>query len=200
MDGIHDMGGMQGFGRIPVETDESIFHAPWEARVNAMVYLLIGAGVANVDAFRHAIERIPPAEYLTVGYYARWLRAVETLMAQADRAGPKPSEASTDGLFHVFREVPNEPRFAVGDRVQVRNLHPSGHTRLPGYVRGKRGVVSRVHQACVLPDTNAHDQGECPEHLFSVRFSSSELWGDGAESDSPVSVDLFDRYLESGGE
>ena len=197
VDGIHDMGGMQGFGRIPVAPEEAVFHAPWEARVHAMVYLLIGAGVSNVDAFRHAIEQIPPAEYLTVGYYGRWLRAAETLVAQAGRADAKPADASSAGLFHDFRDLPTEPRFAIGAPVRVRNLHPSGHTRLPGYVRGKRGVIGRVHRACVLPDTNAHGRGERLEHLFSVRFSASELWGDGAESDAPVCVDLFDRYLET---
>jgi len=211
VDGIHDMGGMQGFGRVVVEAEEPTFHAPWEGRVHAMVYLLIGGGVGSIDAFRHAIERITPVEYLSAGYYGRWVRAAETLLVERGLlregeltryiAGDRmpPSAGSTvpgERLKGFVREVATEPRFAVGAEVRARNLHPVGHTRLPGYVRGKRGVVRRVHGAYVLPDTNAHGRGECPEYLFSVRFDGAELWGEGAESAAPVSVDLFDRYLD----
>ena len=211
MDGIHDMGGMHGFGVVPAQTDDAVFHEEWEGRVHAMAYVLLGVGVANVDAFRHAIERIAPKEYLRVGYYGRWVRAAETLLVERGLLEPGELQAALDGTREAtgpvavtpeapadgfFREVATAPRFELGDRVRARNLHPAGHTRLPGYVRGKCGVVGRVHPACILPDTNAHGQGECPEHLFSIRFDASELWGDAAEPGAPVSVDLFDRYLE----
>ncbi len=211
MDGIHDMGGMQGFGRIPAEEDDSVFHAAWEGRVHGVVYTLFGQGLLNIDAFRHAIERIPPQEYLGAPYYGRWARAAETLLVEAGALQPGELAARMEGRAlppgapHALsgslpsgfeREVDHSPRFSVGDVVRVRNLHPSGHTRMPGYVRGKCGEIVRVHSAYILPDTNAHGQGECPEYLFSVRFSADELWGDGAESSAPVSADLFDRYLE----
>lgn len=211
MDGIHDMGGMQGFGRVPHEMDERVFHAPWEARVHGMVYTLFAQGMLNIDAFRHAIERIPPKEYLGSPYYGRWARAVEVLLIEAGALRPGELQARIEGRelsVHAGANLdPVEPsgfirpldrprRFALEAQVRVRNLHPSGHTRLPGYVRGKRGVVVRLHPACVLPDTNAHGQGECPEYLFAVRFTADELWGDTAESAAPVTVDLFDRYLE----
>ncbi|MDG2306558.1 MAG: nitrile hydratase subunit beta [Candidatus Binatia bacterium] len=211
MDGIHDMGGMHGFGAVPAETGDAVFREEWEARVHGMVYVLLGVGIGNVDAFRHAIERIAPKDYLRVGYYGRWIRAAESLLVARGllRAGelqealdgtraPSATVRATAGppADGFFREVEAAPRFAVGAAVRVRNLHPQGHTRLPGYVRGKCGVVGRVHPACILPDTNAHGQGECPEYLFSVRFEGRELWGDTAEPGAPVSVDLFDRYLE----
>lgn len=211
MDGIHDMGGMQGFGRVPDETDDAVFHAPWEGRVHGMVYALFGQGMLNIDAFRHAIERIPPKEYLGAPYYGRWARAVEALLIEAGVLRPGELQERMDGREMppregttlegsepggFIRELDHPRRFELGAEVRVRNLHPRGHTRLPGYVRGKRGVVVRLHPACVLPDTNAHGKGECPEYLFSVRFTADELWGSTAESSAPVSVDLFDRYLE----
>ena len=67
MNGIHDLGGMHGFGRIDVERDEPVFHASWEGRVLGIVYQLVGAGWVSVDAFRHGIERTGPVDYLTLG-------------------------------------------------------------------------------------------------------------------------------------
>ena len=212
MDGIHDMGGMHGFGRVPVEANEPLFHAPWESRVLGMVFQVVGTGWSNIDAFRHAIERLEPATYLGVGYYGRWLRALETILVEAGllepgelearlaaapaRARAAPPTAPRHGAFTgVLRPIEAPPRFTVGDRVLARNIHPPGHTRLPRYVRGKRGVVHRVHPACVFPDTHAHGLGEHPQYVYGVRFSALELWGPDAESGSAVHLDLFEAYL-----
>lgn len=179
MNGIHDMGGMHGFGPVRVEKSEPLFHAAWEGRVVGMFAGVLGAGLTNIDAFRHAIERMDPASYLTVGYYGRWLVALETLLVEsgvlrpgeldarlrasrAERGGgssavlesvrkPTPDR----GPFDVFREVEARPRFAVGQRVAARNLHPPGHTRLPRYVRGKQGVITRVHPSRLRRSTRS---------------------------------------------
>ena len=87
-------------------------------------------------------------------------------------------------------------RFAVGDHVLTRNIHPAGHTRLPRYGRGKRGVVERVHGAHVFPDTNAKSQGENPQWLYTVRFSARVLWGEEADPTVSVSIDAWESYLE----
>ena len=216
VDGIHDMGGMHGFGRVPVEVNEPLFHAPWESRVLGMVFQVVGAGWSNVDTFRHAIERLEPATYLGVGYYGRWLRALETLLVEAgllergelearvagapSRAGATPPAGPRYGGFAgVVRSIDAPPRFAVGDQVVATNVHPPGHTRLPRYVRGKRGVVHRVHPACIFPDTHGHGLGEDPQHVYGVRFTALELWGPDAEPGSAVHLDLFERYLEPQG-
>lgn len=210
MDGIHDMGGMQGFGRVPREAEEGPFHEAWEGRVHGLTYALFGQGMLNIDAFRHAIEKLPPKTYLELPYYAKWARAVEASMVASGVLEPGELEARLAGRSSpskrarppagsrpagFVRDVPDSPRFAPGDEVRVRNLHPSGHTRMPSYVRGKRGIVVRAHDAYVLPDTNAHGRGECPEYVYAVRFTAGELWGDAAESSAPVTVDLFDHYL-----
>lgn len=214
MDGIHDLGGMHGFGRVRVERDEPAFHHPWERRVWGLLRFTLGAGVGNLDKFRHAIERMAPVAYLSAGYYGRWLHAVETLLLEdgvtsaeelsAWRAalarGEEPPPTSKIEPRRVdascLREVEREPRFAAGDRVRAAADHPAGATRLPRYARGKVGVVVEVHPAFVFPDTHAHDLGENPQHLYSVLFDGQELWGQDAEPATAISVDLFEDYLK----
>ena len=90
------------------------------------------------------------------------------------------------------------PRFAVGQAVRAKKINPTGHTRLPRYARGNVGVVDRIHGAHVLPDSNAHFRGESPQHLYSVRFSARELWGEAASARDAVYIDLWEDYLELG--
>jgi nitrile hydratase subunit beta len=94
------------------------------------------------------------------------------------------------------RGVPAIARFKPGDRVNTRNINPVGHTRLPRYARGKSGEIVRDHGVFVFPDSNAHFQGENPQHLYSVRFASRELWGEDASPRDSVYVDLWESYLE----
>ncbi len=194
MNGIHDMGGMHGFGAVDRRPDDGPFPEAWQGRVCALVGHAMGAGLANIDAFRHAIERMPPDRYLSDGYYGRWLYALETLAAErlgGDAVLERPE------LGPVTREVEREPRFEVGDRVRTWNRHPRGHTRLPGYARDRSGVIAEVHPACVYPDANADGQGESPEYLYTVAFESRELWGEEAEAGARVYIDLFEPYLEA---
>jgi nitrile hydratase beta subunit len=211
MNGIHDMGGLHGFGRVEVEPDEPVFHERWEARVFGMVQSL---GGGNIDAGRHSIERLDPVAYLENGYYGRWLAAFERTLLGAGvltpveierrlAAGPPPARKPgappapwRPRAPSYVRAVEREPVFASGDAVRTRNHQPSGHTRLPAYARCRQGVVHRVHPAMVFPDDHAHGRGENPQFLYSVRFEARELWGDAAEANSAVHLDLFESYLE----
>ena len=83
MSRVNDVGGQSGFGPVVVESEEPPFHADWEARVYALNRAMVRRGVYNLDQFRDAIERMPPAEYLAASYYERWLVAIETLTASA---------------------------------------------------------------------------------------------------------------------
>ncbi len=94
MSRINDVGGMVGFPAIVEEPDEPPFHADWEAHVLALNRALISKGVYNLDEFRDAIERMPPAEYLAASYYERWFAAIRTLLAEK-------GVASADELNHV---------------------------------------------------------------------------------------------------
>lgn len=211
MNGIHDLGGMHGFGRVEVAPDEPVFHARWESRVLGLVYQVVGFGWANIDTFRHGIERTPPVDYLTLGYYGRWRASLERILVERGVLGaeevdarlsgrtsapppPPTPPAETEYGFERTRAEP--PRFHVGNVVRARVTSPAGHTRLPRYVAGRRGVITEVRAPYIFPDSNAARRGEDPQHLYSVRFDGAELWGDGAEPGTAVHIDLFEPYLE----
>jgi nitrile hydratase len=210
MNGIHDLGGMDGFGRVPHE-DDAVLHAPWHGRVRGMVAVMLFTGLTNGDAFRHAIERIDPRRYLDVGYFGRWLAALEALLAERGKLSPAeivalPGErvavARSDpppppgGRLDSLRSIERAPLFTAGQAVRARNTHPRGHTRLPRYARGRAGEIARVHPAFVLPDANAHGLGEEPQHVYAVRFAARELFGPEADARAFVFLDLFESYLE----
>jgi nitrile hydratase subunit beta len=210
MNGIHDMGGMHGFGPVVVEPDEPVFHAAWEERVLGMVYTIVGFGWTSVDAFRHSIERIDAVTYLTAGYYGRWLASLERICVEAGLLAPGDVDRRLTGESVVAQPLPSmpaagrgfvrtlerAPRFKVGDAVRPRVVSPAGHTRLPRYVAGRVGYVHRMQPACVFPDSNAAGKGENPQHLYNVRFAASELWGADAEPGMVLHIDLFEPYLE----
>lgn len=217
MNGIHDMGGMQDMGPIEYEKNEPVFHARWESRVFAM-FIAAGAwGKWNLDAFRHTREVLPPDDYLRVSYYEQWLSGLLDLLvrrglvtaAEIASGVPAPGEpeasppltadkipAALPNRIHAHRDVKVCPRFQVGQQVRARNIHPTGHTRLPRYARGKVGTVYLDHGVYVFPDTNAHFLPEKPQHVYSVRFAARELWGEQAAAKDSVYVDLWDDYLE----
>lgn len=217
MNGVHDMGGMHGFGPVEPEANEPVFHAPWEGRVLALRRAAGAWRKWNIDAGRHSIETLPPADYLRMSYYEKWLASCEKLLLGAGlvtpqelasgRRDPKVPVATppltADRVPAVLaaggptqRLVSATPRFAAGDTVRARNLHPAGHTRLPRYARGRRGIVERDHGAHVLPDSNARFDGENPQFLYTVRFAARELWGDEANPADTIHLDLWEDYLE----
>ena len=222
MDGIHDLGGKQGFGAVVREDAEPVFHERWESRVFGMSRLGSGGAARNLDQSRHAIERIDPGAYLTHGYYGRWLGALENLVVEAgvldtatitrraielgagaaDLIAARPS-SSPDRIDYEpadaghRRAVAASPRFGLGDRVRTHSHGVPGHTRLPAYARGRRGTIVSWHNGWVFPDTNAHGHGENPQHLYTVAFEGSELWGVDAEPGVFVNLDLFEPYLEN---
>jgi nitrile hydratase beta subunit len=216
MNGVHDMGGMDGFGPVVPEKNEPVFHAEWERRMYALATSVMAAAQVNIDEFRHAIERMLPARYLASSYYERWLAAAETLLVERgvvtreellakQDASIDPSwianAVATRGPTPVKDKSGSKPpraRFSKGARVRARNLNPVGHTRLPRYVRGKAGVIARDWGVFVFPDTNAHHAGTKPQHCYSVSFAAHELWGKSAKANGRdrVLIDLWEDYLE----
>ena len=217
MNGAQDLGGMMGFGPIQIEQDEPWFHAQWERRAFGLTLAMGATGSWNIDMSRHARESLPPAEYLASSYYEIWTKGIEKLLVQTGlvseeelRLGRALHEPAP--IRHVLkaedvstvlarggpadRAIEHPARFAIGDRVVTRNMHPKGHTRLPRYARGKQGLVERVYGAHVFPDTNAHGLGEGPQWLYTVRFTGQELWGEEADPTLLVSIDAWESYLE----
>ena len=218
MNGIHDMGGMHGMGLIRHENNEPVFHEKWEGRIYAINRAIGAWRKWNIDAGRHAIEQLPPTDYLLMSYYEKWLvrniglLVKHGLVTQEEIDTGKPASDSQRAAppFTVASLAPTLPqrprydrpdadakaRFKVGNRVRARKINPTGHTRLPRYARGREGVIFRYHGIFVFPDTNALFQGEQPQHLYSVRFRAQELWGESASPRDSVYLDLWDSYLE----
>lgn len=217
MNGVHDMGGMHGMGAIQPEKNEPVFHATWEGRAFAVTRAMGAWGLWNIDSSRFQRELLPPVDYFRLSYYERWVAALGELMLkkglvtrlELERGTPdKGSETRTPALtagkvtplvakgIPARRNVPVTAHFGIGQRVRARNIHPVGHTRLPRYTRGRLGVIARDHGVFVFPDTNASFLGEKPQHVYSVRFSARELWGEHAPAQDSVFVDLWDDYLE----
>jgi nitrile hydratase len=206
MDGIHDLGGMSGFGPVEIERAEPRFHERWEARAFALNTLGIRSNTYNVHEYRHAVERMEPAHYLAASYYERWFTGVATLFVEKGVVTRDELEARAGGRFPLSRPAaeveakrvtPGAPRFAAGQRVRVRDVHPAGHTRAPRYVRGRRGVVVRVSRDFEFPDLAGHALPAHAEPTYHVEFEARELWTDAAERASTVVVDLWESYLEA---
>jgi nitrile hydratase subunit beta len=216
MNGIHDMGGMHGMGAIEYAKAEPVFHEAWEGRVYAMSYAVQGSGKLRLG-LRPPLESIPPAEYLRMSYYERWLTSLtERLIAsglatRAEIESGRPETGSVKATFAFSpteavaaqfkipatrRDLPVAARFQVGQSVRARNINPITHTRSPRYARGKSGSIERDHGVFVFSDTSAYSQGENPQHLYSVRFSARELWGEQGAPHDAVYLDMFDDYLE----
>lgn len=213
--GVSDLGGTPGHGRVPVpDPAEPPFAEPWQARAFALTAFTMGrVSGRNLDAFRLAQDRLPPRRYFDDGYYGRWLHAAEQMLVDSAILAPgaldarvranageavdppptpepaKPDYAATGPGSLRTVEVP--PAFTEGDAVRA-----TAGLRLPGYLRGHLGTVTRVQPAHVLPDTHAVFAGENPQHVYTVAFGARELWGDGAE-DFTVTAELFESYLET---
>jgi nitrile hydratase subunit beta len=218
MDGIHDLGGMQGFGPIEPTASEPPFGEAWEGRTHGLLLSLMSSGAFPPGSFRHAIERMDPVHYLTSGYYEHWLAAIDTLVRELGHAGPEEIEEwmqrvqagepvpqrSDPGRTELIRTLmasyrdaaqrPGAGAFVPGDRLRVRNASHGGHTRCPRYVRGRCGTVERVHADAPLPDAQASG-GTDREVFYTVAFDARELWQD-AEPGHVVYVDLWESYLE----
>lgn len=223
MNGIHDVGGTDGFGPITVEIDEPVFHAEWEKAALSFFPQLAVAGVFNLDEFRAAMELMHPVEYMTTPYYAHWMHAFEvylnrqdpTFGAELERRTQEfladPDKALPETVNHELakiigglayagvpadRPVEQPAKFAVGDRVRVSHTVPVTHTRKAGYVRGAIGEIVMSHGGFVLPDSAAIGDGEAPGYVYAVRFSADDLFGETiADANTTNTIDLWESYL-----
>ena len=203
MDGLHDLGGRQGFGPVVPQGHTEPFHNEAEIRIAAMWVRLVRHGVYNMDEYRHAIERMEPRHYMTASYYERTFTAVASLCVE--RGVFSAGELSAAAGFEVPLSRPSRegriadaqlPEIQVGDRVRVKDNFVPGHIRMPAYIRGKEGVVVGVSPAYPYPDAHGHGLQSAWQRSFDVRFSSRHLWPDGAE-DAEVQVGVFHSYLQS---
>ena len=215
-----DLGGRHGFGPVPIEQDEPVFHAAWEASVIAGILATIGAGLYNVDQFREGIDELEPLSYLALGYYRRWLHTLEVNCVGSEVFGADELERRIEELASgasapargdagqaaamrdlIYLSAPGTagadapPGFAVGDRVRGRVLADARHARIPVYAQGKEGTVTHIGPPFTHPEAGRTGVSERREHVYSVAFSARDLWPDGEEG-ATVVVDLWESYLE----
>ena len=217
MDGVHDMGGMDGFGPVKPERDEPVFHAAWESRVLAMTRAMGAANGWTIDMQRYAREQLTPPFYLAATYYEKWFFAMRQMLLDhglinddevAGGHALRPAAPLKRGPF-TLADVPrvmrrgkfDQPagapvRFKVGNRVRARNIHPQTHTRLPRYVRGHTGVIERIQGYHVFPDASAQGDGDTAQWLYTVIFDGRELWGPEGDATLTVSIEAFESYLD----
>ena len=197
MNGAHDLGGMMGFGAIAAPPSEPVFHEKWEGRLAALMMTIPGDW--SIDEDRSACESMHPAKYLKTSYYEHWLHGLQTLLKKytPDSSSPLRPEGVWPALTahrSYAREVPNPAAFAIGQKVRVKIMNPTTHTRSPRYVRGHAGEVVKIHGAHIFPDSNAQCLGENPQWLYTLRFTAKELWGHA--NDDTVMLDLWEPYIE----
>jgi nitrile hydratase beta subunit len=210
MDGIHDMGGMHGFGKVVPEKDEPVFHAPWEGHCLALNRAMGAIGAWSIDEGRAGIEALESS------YYKKWALRLENMviargLAGADEIAAGHALRSGNRLNRKLQiaDVPrtlsrgsfgrtpqSAPRFKIGDRVRTKNIHPPTHTRLPRYARGRVGVIEANRGCHVFPDSTAVRAGENPQWLYTVLFQGRELWGEECDPTLKVSIEAFEPYLD----
>jgi nitrile hydratase beta subunit len=215
MNGVHDMGGMQSFGKVGPEPNEPVFHAAWEGRALALNRAMGYLGLWTIDHGRYSRETMPPPLYLASSYYGKWTIGLEEMCVayglvgrdelEAGRAlrpgEPVPRHLAAADVPNILarrsfdRPAPAPARFAVGDRVRTRNINPTNHTRLPRYARGRAGIIEAIRGCHVFPDSVTAGNGEDPHWLYTVVFEARELWGEEADPSLKVSIDAWDPYL-----
>jgi len=216
--GVADLGGAEGWGLAPVvDPNDPVFKEDWEGRAFALSLLSMRLSGTNLDAFRHAMNRLDAEHYFDDGYYGRWLYGAENLLMDSDIIAPGAVEARAANMTGGNVEEPAAPeshkpdyaptaagsirvietpqRFRVGQRVRARVMQAPGHTRLQSYTQGHAGVVSIVEPAQVLPDTHAHFIAENAQWVYTVSFDSKELFGPTAERFT-LNTDLYEDYME----
>ncbi|MEQ8653808.1 MAG: nitrile hydratase subunit beta [Kiloniellales bacterium] len=217
MDGLHDLGGKEGFGPIAVTEEDPAFQADWEGRMYALSQT-VGAEDWTIDWFRYLVELLPPEAYITIPYFEKWCLVALTGLVNSEvatqeeilRAGstpqspgqPSPPPQDIDTVLQTVRAKctdfsrPQErgPAFQIGDAVVTQRHSVPGHTRLPAYARGRHGRVVALHGAHLLPDAVWRGV-EAAAPLYTIRFEARELWGPDAVEDDAVMLDLWEPYL-----
>ncbi|MFJ3522713.1 nitrile hydratase subunit beta [Pseudomonas sp. NPDC090203] len=204
MDGIHDMGGVCGFGSLQTRRDELPFHAAWEPLPYIIAILAKQNGWWTFDAGRHSIERIPARDYINSPYFDRVLVGMATLLVEHGLLSHEDIEERAGGKGSFPLSVPIGPghasrggreSFKVGDQVRVITAPPPGHIRIPGYVQGKTGVVLKVTAPVPFPGEAGHGLKVREQPTYHVKFNSEEIWGEVVDGSSVV-VDLWESYLD----
>jgi len=209
MNSLHDLGGMNGFGDVRPTPPGPAFHSDAERRIFGVAMALVVARWCDADGFRFAIESLPVELYVRECFPANWLAGLETQLQETGLLPAGVLDAIVSGVQSALPppgpppslipdrgEAPLPSRFGVGDRVRVRNVNPTGHTRLPRYLRGQVGTIVAERGIFDFPDFLAARTGRRPQTLYTVTFPARVIWGEQAAADDSLTADLYDDYLQ----
>ena len=213
MDGVHDLGGKQGFGPVNRDGENEAYHSEADARAYALTVSLRAERGYPIDWFRHVRETIDPVDYLTRPYFDQWLQTavalaidagdlsmVEVATGKAEALSRTPSPVTADGVRAMlttpvdFERDGPDPAFAIGARVRTAAHGHPGHTRLPAYARGAIGTVIAYRGAHLMPDDGAKGVDRA-EPLYTVAFARGDLFPEAADSPDTINLDLWESYL-----
>jgi nitrile hydratase len=218
MDGIHDLGGKQGYGPIAVDESDPPFHHDWEGREWGIAQCARTPGI-TIDWWRYCRELILPEDYLGRPYFdswaqtdfatyveAGWMTLAEISAVKSNVNAPRHAvgmpamtlqqvlQEDRDHAVRFDAEVDSSPAFTAGQPVMTARHGNNGHSRLPQYARGRRGTVQAYNGAHVFPDLSAAGE-EIHQHCYNVMFTAAELWPEAATSRDKVYLDLWESYL-----
>jgi len=217
MDGIHDLGGKQGFGIIDRAHEDDPYHGDHDARAYGLSVSLRAERPYPIDWFRHVRELIDPVDYLTRPYFDSWLQtslalAIDRGVLELDEVTGKKTSVTAfedakpmtpEDVRQMVVTPPNferptnqKPSFAIGGKVLTDAHGHTGHTRLPAYARNAVGVIHAHHGAHPLPDAEARGQ-DVIEHLYTIEFLASDLFPEVTNNDV-IYLDLWESYLAAG--
>jgi nitrile hydratase beta subunit len=218
MNGVHDMGGMHGFGPVVRQENEPVFHEAWEGRVRALVVDLCKHNVINLDEFRFAVERIKPEDYYGFSYFEKWFVGLLILLTEKgilDEANVQEMarQFGLDDKQHLLdylayskylpkkeapreKKAPSAPKYKPGDKVRVKMINPTVHYRAPRFSRGQVGIIKDVHGSFTLPETNIYSENAYKETVYLVELNAADIWGPQVPAHDKVMVDLWESYLE----
>ncbi|VVE13162.1 nitrile hydratase subunit beta [Pandoraea cepalis] len=202
MDGFHDLGGRQGFGRVTKEGKADPFHEAWEIKVSSITGALVGRHLYNMDEFRHGIERMDPRHYIGASYFERTFASVATLCIEKGIFTYEELCAAVGEEVRLSRPSKGGriaadplPQLDIGDVVRVKADFVPGHIRLPAYIRGKKGTIVGVSPEYPFADAAAHGLESPKQRSYDVCFKTSDIWPKDSGSHE-VHVGVFHSYLE----
>ncbi len=217
MNGIHDMGGMEGFGPVQPEPNEPPFHSEWEGRALAMNRALGYAKIWNIDKSRAKIEEMPPHDYLTRTYYQKWAYRLEQLLieygyigedevegrtlaapGQAGAALPARRRGEQGAVARQLFARADRARALQGRRPRAHQEHPSAHAHAAAALRPRQGRRRRMRARLPRVPGLGRDRRRARTRNGSTRCCSTprELWGEAADPKLKVSIEAWDPYLE----
>ncbi|RTM09831.1 MAG: nitrile hydratase subunit beta [Hyphomicrobiales bacterium] len=215
------LGGIENLG--PVNVEKRVFVQDWEAQLFGVHATMMGTGIWAWPHLRVLAEAMNPLDYFKYRYYIKWLGGMCHFLIERGYINAKELDERTDHYLknpdapqpnkgnpeitnrvveylwtgdNPYRDLVINPIFKTGDRVRVLDMPSSPHTRLPGYLRNKVGIIDEVYPKPILyTDSVPTDSVSVPQPIYRVRFATRDLWANIPDTGDILYNDCFETYL-----